>query len=158
MVIIEGIDASGKSTLGKILARRLGYTLIESEGPPRYTGEINDRIKRYLSIPNALFVRHPAISQPIYERLRGDEAMTDPYLIREVYDQCKLFVYCDPLERGLEGHVVKDGENPDHLAKVQSKYHVLLGMYRNWAIQHAQVFYRIGDPIGRIVDICSTIK
>lgn len=158
MIIIEGIDASGKSTLGEIISRELGYTLVESEGPPKYKGEVNHRIERYLTISKAVFVRHPAVSQLIYARLRNENDDVDPLLLKQVYDQCNLFIYCDPLSLQLKNHVIKDGEDPQHIKQIEEKYEWLLTEYRKWAMNNAHVIYRIGDSIQRIVRICSTIK
>lgn len=157
-IIVEGLDASGKSTLGAIVGRNLGYTVIESEGPPKYKGEMNHRLERYLALPNAVFVRHPAVSQVLYGRMRNDSEVLDEHLVREVYSRCRLFIYCDPLNRGLINHRVKDGESTDHVRAIHDNYDRLLRMYREWAIEHAHVIYRIGDDVQRVVRLCLTIK
>ena len=157
-IIIEGIDNSGKSTLARLVSKRLGLLLVESEGPPKYSGEINHRVERYNALNNALFVRHPCVSQVIYGKLRNEQNSIDPDLVREFYDQRHLLIYCDPLARKLEGHVVKqDHDSPEFLRTIELKYDNLLKAYRDWAINHAQVFYRIGDSMDRVVKICSTV-
>lgn len=157
-IIIEGIDNSGKSTLARIVAKRLGLLLVESEGPPKYAGEMNHRVERYRAMSRPLFVRHPCVSQVIYGRLRGEENSISTDLIREFYDQGHLFIYCDPLGRGLQGHVVKDGHDSSaHLKAIEDEYGNLLAMYRDWAFHHAHIVYRIGDSMDRIVKICSTV-
>ncbi|OXE37527.1 MAG: hypothetical protein CGW95_01025 [Phenylobacterium zucineum] len=158
-IIVEGIDNSGKSTLARLIAKRLGLLLVESEGPPKYPGEMNARVERYFSMPGPLlFVRHPCVSQVIYGKLRGEEDSISADLVREFYNQQHLFIYCDPLGRGLEGHVVKDEhDSPAHLKAIEDKYSNLLAMYRDWAINRAHMFYRIGDSMDRVVKACSTV-
>lgn len=159
-IIIEGIDASGKSTLARIIARRLRLNLVESEGPPKYEGEMDHRVERYIAYGNSvLFVRHPCISQPIYGAMRdthGDPINED--LLTEFYDQRHFFIYCDPLDRGMTGHKEKGHDSPRHMKAVNQNYNTLLQLYREWAIKHAHVFYRIGDSMERVIDLCSTVK
>jgi deoxyadenosine/deoxycytidine kinase len=153
-IVIEGIDASGKSTLAAIIARRLALTIVESEGPPRYVGEMNHRVERYGSIPRALFVRHPCVSQPIYGKMRSDADRIDDTFLKEFYDQKHLFIYCDPLNKKLEGHVLKSTDRPEHVDVVDKNFDRILLAYRNWAIEHAHVMYRIGDSIERVIRFC----
>ena len=150
-VVIEGIDNSGKSTLARLIVKKLNYTLVESEGPPKYSGEINHRVARYSSIPSPVFVRHPLVSQPIYGRLRGEKDDIDPDLLVEFYNQGHLFIYCDPLDRGLSGHVEKSlVDTARHMRHLNTGYPELLSAYREWAIQRAHILYRIGDDISAV--------
>lgn len=153
MIIIEGMDNSGKSTLALHIARRLGLQVQESEGPPRSAQEINDRCRRYATLENTLLVRHPVVSNAIYGHFRpeGDPITAD---IREqFYDARHLIIYCDPVDRPLDdGHVVKDHDTPEHLALIRAQKVEIAALYRGWAIRHAHIVYRIGDDMDRIVD------
>jgi hypothetical protein len=157
-VVIEGIDNSGKSTLAKYIAQHhLCPNIVESEGPPRYPGEINERISRYFrdQRPNLIYVRHPVVSQPIYNLGRMGKASVSsdevsPTLMEEFYRRKPTLIYCDPGLRGLEGHQVKAGEDEDHLASISRNYNYLLLEYRRWALRHAHVIYRIGDDMERV--------
>lgn len=157
MIVIEGLDNSGKSTLAKVIAHRLGYNIQESEGPPKSQEEINSRVERYNMMPrNTIFVRHPSISQPIYALCRETATeQVDELLVKEFISKRPLMIYCDPLRRGLSGHVEKDGiDRADHVSAIGKHYDKLLLAYRKWAIKNALIVYRIGDPMDRVVKLC----
>jgi len=151
-IIIEGVDASGKSTLARHVQSTLGWSLQPSEGPPHYPGEMIIRVERYLSYSRVIFDRHPCVSQPIYGTMRSHHDVIPPDLLQRFYAKPTLFIYCDPLERGLTDHVINNHvDTTEHLAQVTSNYTHLLALYREWAIYHAHFVYRIGDPITRLI-------
>lgn len=152
-IVIEGMDNSGKSTLARHIATLKGLTIQESEGPPKSKGEINERIKRYSYMKKTLFVRHPCISNPIYDRGRGPdhEGWIATPLIEAFYQTRPFLIYCDPLDRYMEGHERKAHDSDDHLKMVDRTYPILLYHYREWAIGNAHVIYRIGDDISRLL-------
>src|SRR5688500_14255581 len=121
MIIIEGMDNSGKSTLALMLARRLNYQVQESEGPPRDAREINDRCRRYSQLQNTVFVRHPVISNAIYGQFRPEGDPIEDAVRDEFYASRHLIIYCDPLDRGLLEHVEKDHDSPQHLAMIREQ-------------------------------------
>lgn len=154
MIVIEGPDNSGKSTLAKYIAERRGLTIQESEGPPKSDQEINDRVIRYARMTGVIFVRHPVISNGIYGKLRPEGDPIFPGLRDEFYgEERNLFIYCDPLKRAFEGHVVKDHDTQEHLQLLERNASVILMEYRKWAIQHAHLLYRIGDSMEKVVDL-----
>lgn len=150
-IVIEGIDASGKSSLAQVLAAGLGMEIIESEGPEKEPGELNARVNRYFQHHQAIFVRHPCVSDPIYSKGRGRASAIADHLIDRFYTQRNLFVYCDPLKRGLKGHIIKKAVDTDaHTKMLADNYGMLLTAYRDWALYHAHILYRIGDGADRI--------
>lgn len=150
-IIIEGIDNSGKSTLAQQIYSEMSLSsIIESEGPPKYPGEIEERIVRYSAFSSdTIFVRHPAVSQPIYGAVRGADPVNQA-LVDQFYRERHLFIYCDPMQRKLVGHAVKDDEDPKHLAAIERNYTFILLEYRRWAFRHAHILYRIGDDMTRV--------
>src|SRR5688572_15469302 len=152
MIVIEGMDNSGKSTLARAIAAAMNYEVQPSEGPPRHFGDLNTRIARYNSMKRVVFDRHPAVSNPIYDKTRAIRIDTvSPQLIDLFYNMRPLIVYCDPGSRGLDDHVVKKHDNVTHLNMIKIEYITLLDEYRQWAIDHAHFLYRIGDDMSRIV-------
>lgn len=153
MIIIEGMDNSGKSTLAVTLALRLSYDIRESEGPPRDAREINDRCRRYSRLQNTVFVRHPVISNAIYGQFRPEGDPIEDAVRKEFYAGKHLIIYCDQMERGLLGHDEKDHDSPEHLAMIREQQLNIRALYREWAIHHAHVLYRIGDDMDRVCDM-----
>jgi predicted HAD superfamily Cof-like phosphohydrolase len=152
VIILEGPDNGGKSTLAAELARVTGLPVQGSEGPPKHEGEMNIRIRRYLDMGPAIFDRFPAISNPIYDRALGRKAdVIDPALIAEMYARSPVLVYCDPGDRGLVGHVVKERESEEHIAGVTKNARYLVDLYQGWAMRKANMVYRIGDDKGQAV-------
>lgn len=146
-IILEGIDASGKSTLANHLANALGYEVQGSEGPEKEAGEILTRIMKYdrlMSKGNIIFDRHPAFSHPIYSQ--GNTWMTriPPAIIEDLLTRPILIVYCRPMAAGFDNHVAGEGEDPEHVKKVSANYRKWLADYDAWAVQHAHMIYNCG--------------
>lgn len=152
MIVIEGMDNSGKSTLARALGDYMSLFVQESEGPPKSDEEINERVDRYEAMGDKyLFVRHPVISNAIYGAHREEGNPITPGRTMIFYDARPTLIYCDAGDRGLVGHVVKEGESPEHLAMLQAQQHDLLQEYRLWAAQKAHFVYRIGDDMDRFI-------
>lgn len=159
MIIIEGMDNSGKSTLGQALAEYMGLIVQESEGPPLVeplhdpTGEIeiNERIDRYEIMDDRLFVRHPVISNAIYGAVREEGDPISPMRRQMFYEANHIIIYCDAGQRGLGAHVEKAHDTEKHLADITNNYNKLLYLYRQWAAEHAHFVYRIGDDMDRLI-------
>lgn len=147
MIVIEGMDNSGKSTLAKRLAGSLGLSIQESEGPPLSNQEINERIDRYSLLEKTLFVRHPCVSNNIYDQVRGDGTRRGVTADRTAsfYSARPTLIYCDAGTRGLSAHVLKDHDTEEHIEAITHNYNKLLYLYRQWAAEHAHFIYRIGD-------------
>lgn len=148
-IILEGIDASGKSTLARHLADALGYEIQGSEGPEKEPGEILTRIMRYDRMMHRrsgiIFDRHPVFSHPIYSQ--GSKWMTriPPAIINDLLTRPILIVYCRPMTEGFDNHVAAEGEDPEHLKKVSANYTQWLADYDAWAVRHAHMIYNCGQ-------------
>lgn len=148
-IILEGIDASGKSTLAKHLANALVCTIQDSEGPEKEPGEIITRIMKYdrlMSQERIIFDRHPVFSHPIYSQ--GSKWMTriPPAITQDLLTRPILIVYCRPMTEGFDNHVENEGgEDPEHLKKVSANYTQWLADYDAWAVRHAHMIYNCGQ-------------
>lgn len=156
MIVLEGIDNTGKSTLAREIAHTLHWSVQGSEGPPKEDGEMDRRVARYLSRPSRrmIYDRHPCVSNPIYDLMRKRKTGPNANLITEFYRRRPVLIYCHPQSgRGLEGHVIKpERDTAEHLAAIHDGYKLMLAAYVDWAIERAHIFYRIGD------DICAVIE
>lgn len=157
MIVIEGMDNSGKSTLGEALAEYMGYIVQESEGPPvardgmTSDEEINARIDRYETMHRRIFVRHPVISNSIYGAVRKEGNPITPGREIAFYEQPNILVYCDAGKRGLDAHVEKAHDTKKHLDDITNNYNRLLELYRVWACENAHYVYRIGDDMDMLI-------
>lgn len=150
-IIIEGMDNSGKSTLGQALAEYMGLIVQESEGPPIDEDEINDRVDRYEKMTDRLFVRHPVISNAIYGQVREEGDIITEGRRMIFYEQKHTIIYCDAGTRGLGAHVEKAHDTEKHLEDITNNYNKLLYLYRQWAAEHAHFVYRIGDDMDQLI-------
>lgn len=146
MVVIEGMDNSGKSTLCRVLSEYLQMPVMESEGPPRSDEEINERCDKYEVFGDAfIYDRHPVSSNAIYGQVRPEGNPITPGRIALFYEAKPIFVYCDAGTRGLNAHVRKAHDTDKHIDDITNNYNKLLFLYRQWAAETAHFNYRIGD-------------
>jgi hypothetical protein len=162
LIVVEGPDNSGKSTLALRIAHRFGLVVHESEGPPTETETINQRIRRYAErdrnnpLP-CVYARHPVVSQPIYSAIKGNRGdVVDVNLTMDFYCvQQPILIYCDPLERGLGDHKIKDHDTPEFIADLTDKHIAVRDEYRKWASVHAKIVWRIGDDEEQLMQLVS---
>ncbi len=154
-IIVEGLDATGKSTLGRYLASELGLAIQESEGPAKSFDEIHHRIERYAEMVDTLFVRHPCVSQQIYYRIQTSPVIIDEQTLQRFYRCDHTFIYCEPnatsINDFMSDHQVKAHDTPEFVDHLKNNYWVLLDLYRKWAFRHAHFIYRIGDSQERLL-------
>lgn len=159
-VIIEGPDATGKSTLARFLSNRLSMPIQESEGAPKSYEELSDRITRYSTIDNTIFVRHPLISNPIYDTLRlldGKNAVGTPKI--SLYKNNPIFISCAPTSSILPAvHTPNANDTEEHLNQVQKFYLHLCQMYKRWADYNAHLHYTIGNNMGLIAHTVDRLR
>lgn len=151
MIVVEGMDNSGKSTLGAALAEYMGLLVQESEGPPLSDQEINQRVDKYELMTDRLFVRHPVVSNAIYGKFRPEGNPITPGRTMIFYDAKPILIYCDAGTRGYDGHQLKPHDTEIHQRLLNTKQEELLKEYRLWAAQYAHFVYRIGDDMDRVI-------
>lgn len=153
IVVVEGPDNAGKSTLIEHLSRKLNIASVPGEGPAKSEGEINDRVERYLKLDNVIFDRHPCVSQRIYNLFRSPGApKVRSTLVDGFYDSDVLLIYCrGRVNVGMEGHKRREDVDTDgHMLMVNKNYTELCEIYDSWASRHAHINYRIGDGYGLV--------
>lgn len=164
LVIFEGPDGGGKSTLIEhVKSKMVIDACIVSEGPEKYKGEMDDRVRRYHALARAqrnaplIFDRHPCISQPIYGLIHNQPPPAVE-LVNYLYAFKPFIIYCRPM--GGPNHTASEAEwdTPEFLANVDRNFDKLVAEYDAWSLRHANLTYRIGDPMDRIVDIINTLE
>lgn len=151
MIVIEGMDNSGKSTLAEAMAEYMDLLVQESEGPPLSDDEINERVDHYGELEDRLFVRHPVISNAIYGAFRPEGNPITPGRTILFYEARPTLIYCDAGDRGFDGHELKPHDTEVHQKLLATKQAELLKGYRLWAAQHAHFVYRIGDDMDQFI-------
>lgn len=154
-IVLEGADATGKSTLASYLSKHLHRPIIESDGPPKSKDELNERIERFLALDGHICCRHPVVSQMIYGPLRPDK-QDERVTIEQIdhfYKSTPLIIYC-ATPPYLPAHNVKERDTPEHLDTIRRNARYIRDMYNTWALNHAGIIYRIGDDKDRIVAMC----
>lgn len=156
MVVLEGPDGGGKTTLGQLLAQTLGYELRLSEGPEKFPGEIDARILRYAreytNRKDVIFDRHPCVSQIAYRQIHSQ---TEPNveLVNDFYRMKPLLIYCRPDPAKVTHTATGEWDTPEYLAKVDAGFEKLMTWYDRWAVWNAHHIYRIGDNVRVIEDL-----
>lgn len=156
-IILEGPDGSGKSTLARIIRQYVPMTYTPGEGPPKYPGEMLERVGRYLRLDNCLFDRHPCVSQLIYDRFRtGGESIPEE-MVYKFYASKPFFIYC----YGQAGeHVANNsGDTPEHLAMIERHDDNIRNAYHRWAETHVPInqWYTVdaeGNRADFIANLC----
>ena len=140
LIIVEGPDGSGKSTLVRSLVSVLGLHPHHTGGPIRSKGEMITRLagvsQAVESHPAGVILdRHPAISDEIYKSVSGDPlAMNQDMLDGYLLDARPLIVFCG-LESMSEMWRMIDRTNkphkpPSHLDQVLRDYKKVVEGYR----------------------------
>jgi len=151
MIVLEGPDASGKSTLAEKMAKHMRLPLITNTKPTS-AEELNARCERYLGIRHAVFDRHPAVSENIYGPVLRGKSILLPSLTDEFYRRRPILVYCRNV-RGLESQALKDHDTPEYLSELQLHHGAICAQYDDWALSRAHIVYRIGDDSDRVIDM-----
>lgn len=148
-IVVEGFDASGKSTLIKKIEDVFGLKHQKGSGPEVYPGEMDERALRWLDLHGSkdfqVFDRHPCVSHPIYSRFTSVSPLNEA-IRRQFYNKPSLIVYCCSPVFKAENHVVKEGESADHVSKVELHAPDMIAQYDAWALEHAHVLYDYSNP------------
>jgi hypothetical protein len=145
MIIIEGLDATGKSTLADSLSEKLHWPIISSEGPEKYPGEIIKRCYKYSRFhPNVIYDRHPIISQSVYSKFSKTTRLP-PNFISYLREQKPIIIYSSAENKGA--HVVKRYDTKEHLAMIAEKRLGLEEEYLKLLDEHFPYYmvYKFGD-------------
>jgi ABC-type cobalamin/Fe3+-siderophores transport system ATPase subunit len=156
-IVLEGPDGSGKTTLARIIAQHVPLLYTPGEGPPKYPGEMVERVRRLLRLDNCLFDRHPCVSQLIYDRFREDGEGLPEGLVDAFYATKPFFIYC----YGRAGaHEAKQYDSPEHLAMVEQFDDNIRNAYHEWAQGHVPAYqwysveYHNQSQLDAIINAC----
>lgn len=133
MIVLEGADSSGKSTLARKIHQRFSLSTIQmSEGPPKSFTEINDRVWRYLNLPNdTIFDRFPVITDQIYSSVLKRSFSISLTLCNAFWSRRPTIIYC----RAPTGFLApQEGphDSPEHVFAVEQAHHKIREAYQSY--------------------------
>ena len=139
MIILEGPDHSGKTTLLTELVKSLGYNHKHPGGAPKTLAEEANFMIEQKNIShehyNLVHDRVTCISQPVYNTMRGNGTNGDqyiPYIRQFEFNPNVVIVYCrPPLDNMLimANHEVKAHETVEHVRMVEQNQRQLVAAY-----------------------------
>jgi adenylate kinase family enzyme len=100
MIIVEGMDNAGKSTLCQELHVLTGLEVIHSD-KPKDEEALWDNMRKIMMRPDAILDRVNIISEPIYGRIIRGHSLIQNHggeLLRLFAESAPLVVYCRPHE------------------------------------------------------------
>jgi hypothetical protein len=135
MIILEGPDNSGKTTLGKHLADAMKLQLIHGGGPPVDLNEALARVKLVMSYPKpAIYDRVIQIGEGIYGPICNRKALfnTRTALSKLQSRHTPLIIYCRPPTNRiitLEEKDFRPGEEVDHIKSIKENQGKIIKAY-----------------------------
>lgn len=158
MIIVEGIDGSGKTTLVEYLAGRFNLQVDKSPGPVefgRYRDWIDSTIRREKAGEKWIYDRHAFFSEQVYSILRKENnhrvnSSVTISQMRALINCNPTVIYCRPFEEtilnGLLDREQMDGV-PDYWEELLHRYDVLMRemeqyfnvIYYNWEVTPVEI-------------------
>ena len=135
MILLEGPDGSGKSTIGRKLSGATGWPLVHSGGPPGSEDEARARIHSQLSLKGTILDRSVCTSELIYGPIVRGSMVIDPNElwigINSMINRGWIMVYCRPsldileeyAKSKMEELIKEEGKSwktPEHVEAVKN--------------------------------------
>lgn len=136
VLVVEGPDGAGKSTLAERLSDHYRYPIVHTGGPLESRREYEERLieKEILKARYVIFDRVPMISELVYYPLqkRGpfitiEEGLRDLRAARPVLIYCRLSSSEKMVSRILK--TKKSHKTPEYLKKVQQEHRLIVASY-----------------------------
>lgn len=134
MIVVEGPDGAGKSTLIKSLmlanpCLKLAPRACSSLDGPLVGDDLIEWIREYGILYGYIYDRHPCISRPVYDAVYADlpEERTRPWLqgtLYEIRDNARV-IYCRPPRRDI----IRSVNESAQMAGVDRKIHQIIDTY-----------------------------
>lgn len=135
MIILEGPEGAGKSTLGLKLSTKLNLPLIHTGGPIISKEELHDRLDslEIMRCPDKIFDRLPLISELMYAPLQNREPFISrksaieilSYIGPTIY-YCRLSDTDKMLDKMVDG---KAHKSPEWMNTIREDYYDLVTEY-----------------------------
>lgn len=135
MIVVEGFDCSGKSTLAKWIGGWLSWPVVHTGGPTKSAGDVLTCLKRSrqrMMLRNVQD-RTTHVSEAAYSMLsHPGKAALALSAFSEIPLQT-VFVYCRPptdfLLSAYDAHVAKPWDNKEHVDQVRANARQIVSIY-----------------------------
>lgn len=136
MLIFEGPDNSGKSTIANYISEKIGIPVNHFSGPPEDVEELKERIHFMMANHDKfIFDRIPLIGEDVYSSLRDnnllDELENHNIIRKEFLALNPLIIYCRPRKALImsTAHLPKSYDTPKHIDSIKQKEEELIDRY-----------------------------
>jgi thymidylate kinase len=138
MIVLEGPDSSGKSTLAQRLHVRYGWPIKDSAGPIRSLTDLADRLIEYDSLTRVICDRHPVISGAVYDEVlnRQDRYITPAITRRYFEDDDWLVIECRTFDGSIKAQRAAEFNTPEFVSAIEENYIPLCQAYRRFFTMH----------------------
>jgi hypothetical protein len=167
MIVVEGYDCTGKSTLVEKLKRLTGFVVTHSGGPPQDLNHVRRCLARCASRMTHPIVqdRVTHVSESVYGMLERHSMAALALSRLDDLRFCRLLVYCRPatltiMDR-LAVHERKEHDTDEHIRNVLRHAETLIAVYDTvicMARQYVDVFVYDYERAGVDLRLQSIVK
>lgn len=135
VIIVEGVDNSGKSTLAKTLSEHFDWPLVHSPG---FCPEMIDWAKTHLTAPGTrIYDRFPCVSEHIYGPVLRDKDEFKSVVGRKVLSffiqKNPLIIYCKPPDSVITEDMGKQMKGvKDNILRLILNYNRMMVYFSLW--------------------------
>mgnify|MGYP005841666411 CR=1 FL=1 len=144
-IVVEGYDASGKSTLAQALANKLGLGVHEAGPKPKDDDHAISQSLNQLSLDNKVLCRITPISRQAYQLDRSLSHYVElQNLVKKLVNDHTIFIFCTG---EADNHVVKDHDTLEHLEYLDEYGETIKQRYEDifQSIDHYKYDFKIDD-------------
>ena len=133
MIILEGADSAGKSTLAYRIAQTFGLLIKPSSGPPSTSNEWRSRMAKYEQLQrDTVCDRHPCISDIVYSKAFGRDSWLTTHDLATFHKADHLIIYCRSPHAGVLTPQVTAFDTPEYIERLTANLQLVDEGYKNY--------------------------
>lgn len=134
MIIIEGPDNAGKTTLAKLLSKLISFEVIHAGSRPKSQGEVDRRYMEAIGNcdRNVIQDRNFIVGQAVYGKVMNDNFVPMEDAINKLAKSGAIYIYCRPANNvllDLDNHDMKPHDNKEDFDIVMDKAEQIIELY-----------------------------
>jgi len=143
IIVFEGADGAGKTTLAKRLAAKFGLQYYHSGGPKSKQDLVNTLFSledMNLGRNYYLVDRHPGISELVYSAASGRQPICSVSLLKQSWDDIYMLVHCvAPKDEYQISEEFKSHKPDHHMKMVQANHEKIKSLYEDIFEQNTSI-------------------